>query len=192
MSKSSEYVKTWRKNTKNRMVQAMGGKCVICGYDRCVEAMDFHHLDPSQKDFNLGKKRANAISWSSIITEIKKCVLLCATCHREVHVGIATVPAIIPKFNPVFEDYKALAKEGHTNPCPICGQPKRKELINCSLKCSGIAHRRVNWEEFDILEMSKTMTKTAIAEIVGVSDVAVYKHMKKWLLPLDSNQPISE
>lgn len=89
MSRSSENVKTWRQNTKRRMVQSMGGKCVICNYDRCPEALDFHHIDPFQKDFQMGDILASPQRWTIIVAELKKCVLLCANCHRELHAGLA-------------------------------------------------------------------------------------------------------
>ena len=61
MSYSSEKVKQWRKNTKNRMVAAMGGCCQVCGYNKSTNALEFHHIDPKEKDSDgsdfLQKKR---------------------------------------------------------------------------------------------------------------------------------------
>ena len=64
-------------------IKYLGGKCSSCGYDKCADALDFHHLDPSLKDVNAKYIR----SWSKerIRDELDKCVLLCANCHREVH-----------------------------------------------------------------------------------------------------------
>jgi len=60
-----------------------GGSCRLCGYDKCQAALEFHHMDPSQKDFQINKR------WSmtdeAILKELEKCVLLCSNCHREVH-----------------------------------------------------------------------------------------------------------
>jgi hypothetical protein len=64
-----------------------GGKCQICGYDRCHEALEFHHLDETGKDFGISNKGYTR-SWSRIKQEIEKCLLLCANCHREVHSGL--------------------------------------------------------------------------------------------------------
>ena len=60
----------------------MGGKCEKCGYDKCAAAMDFHHKDPSKKEFTIGTKN---IGFKRLSEEIKKCILLCANCHRELH-----------------------------------------------------------------------------------------------------------
>ena len=47
------HVKAFRKRTKEKAVEYKGGKCKICNYDRCVSALEFHHLEPSKKDFTL-------------------------------------------------------------------------------------------------------------------------------------------
>src|ERR1035438_4749698 len=66
-----------------------GGKCSVCGYDRCLYALDFHHLDPDTKDkavcHLLRSKSSKAAA-----DESKKCVLLCSNCHRELHDGLIT------------------------------------------------------------------------------------------------------
>jgi|TARA_B100001094_G_C18185230_1_gene803377 hypothetical protein len=62
--------------------------CVICGYKKCLAALDFHHIDPSQKTSSV-RRLSN---FKHIEKEIKKCVVLCANCHREVHAGEAKLP----------------------------------------------------------------------------------------------------
>jgi hypothetical protein len=60
-------------------------KCEICGYNRCVGALDFHHKDPEGKDFHIAKAVGLRYSKERILKEIKKCTVLCAICHRELH-----------------------------------------------------------------------------------------------------------
>jgi hypothetical protein len=72
---------------KNWCVEYKGGKCIICGYSKCKAAMDFHHLDPTQKDFGIGE-RGNLPNKENLKAELDKCVLLCRNCHAEVHAGI--------------------------------------------------------------------------------------------------------
>jgi predicted HNH restriction endonuclease len=74
-----------RKNLRERAVAHLGGKCQICGYDKSVNAFDFHHIDPLEKDFTISDRMT---SWAAIESELKKVVLLCANCHREVHDGL--------------------------------------------------------------------------------------------------------
>lgn len=70
-----------------RAIEHLGRYCAICRYDglTCPSAMDFHHPDPFEKDFAIS---ARLTSFEAIRTELAKCVLLCARCHREVHDGM--------------------------------------------------------------------------------------------------------
>jgi hypothetical protein len=73
-----------RKTLRAQAVEYKGGKCQICGYNKCSAAFDFHHVDPREKDFTISKRMT---TFGAIRKELDKCVLLCATCHREVHDG---------------------------------------------------------------------------------------------------------
>jgi hypothetical protein len=75
-----------RRNLKKRCIEYKGGKCQRCDYTICVEALEFHHLDPAQKDFAIGD--GSIRSWKKIILELEKCLLICCRCHREKHAGI--------------------------------------------------------------------------------------------------------
>jgi AraC-like DNA-binding protein len=79
-----------RRKVKALLVEEAGGCCVLCGYDRYVGALQFHHLDPSEKSFGLGV-RGVARSLERCREEARKCALLCANCHAEVEAGVATV-----------------------------------------------------------------------------------------------------
>ena len=80
-----------RRAVKALLVQEAGGCCQLCGYDRYVGALQFHHLEPSEKAFGLGV-RGVARSLERCREEARKCALLCANCHAEVEAGIAAVP----------------------------------------------------------------------------------------------------
>lgn len=71
-----------RQLKKIKCVEYKGGKCEICGYDKNYSALEFHHLDPNEKDFTISKKNS---SWENIKKELDKCILVCANCHREIH-----------------------------------------------------------------------------------------------------------
>lgn len=74
-----------RRELRERAVAYLGGKCAICAYDKCISAFDFHHVEIWMKDFTISAKMT---SWAKIEPELKKCVLLCSRCHREVHDGL--------------------------------------------------------------------------------------------------------
>ena len=78
-----KHVKSFRKQNKDKAIAFGGGKCSVCGYDKCVDSFDFHHLDPNKKDFSISQNMNKA--WHKIQAELEKCILLCANCHRELH-----------------------------------------------------------------------------------------------------------
>ncbi len=60
-------------------------KCQKCGYNKCPEALDFHHIDPEEKEERIAKMISNNYSLDKVKKEVKKCIVLCANCHREFH-----------------------------------------------------------------------------------------------------------
>ncbi|MFA4942989.1 MAG: hypothetical protein WC564_05130 [Patescibacteria group bacterium] len=80
-------VKKRRKDIRRMAVEYKGSACNLCGYKRCLKALEFHHLDSSEKDFGISNKGYTR-SWEKVREEIDKCILLCSNCHREVHDGI--------------------------------------------------------------------------------------------------------
>lgn len=166
-------VTEWRKRMKLALVQAMGGKCQICGYNKNATGMDFHHhFGP--KSFSISAMLANIRRAELIIEEAVKCVMLCANCHREVHAGITDLPSSIKPLDIEFArsvfaqlpqrksrvsaehskrqarihsaKYDALAKSkrpGHGSRNVGCPIRARKEKI----KMSGIDFSRFGWVE---------------------------------------------
>jgi transposase len=84
-------VSEWRRRVKRRLVAEAGGACALCGYDRFVGALHFHHLDPSQKRFALSRQGVTR-SFAEAQTEARKYALLCSNCHAEVEGGFSTLP----------------------------------------------------------------------------------------------------
>ena len=66
------------------MIELKGGKCEFCGYNKCVAALEFHHIgekeDKISKIYNRG--------WKRILAEVEKTRLVCANCHREIHADL--------------------------------------------------------------------------------------------------------
>lgn len=84
-------VRKRRKKIRILSVEYKGGKCESCGYNRCIEALEFHHTDPMKKDFNISSKGYTR-SWKRRVQEeLDKCVMLCANCHRETHAKLAAL-----------------------------------------------------------------------------------------------------
>ena len=81
-----------RRDVKRILVEEAGGACVLCGYDRSLAGLHFHHVDPSAKSFALSRQGVTR-SLASARAEAAKCVLLCSNCHAEVEAGTALLPA---------------------------------------------------------------------------------------------------
>jgi hypothetical protein len=73
-----------RKKIRQMAIEYKGGRCSRCGYDRCVEALEFHHAEAGEKEFGISAKGYTR-SWEKTMQELDKCNLLCANCHREIH-----------------------------------------------------------------------------------------------------------
>lgn len=81
-----------RRAIKAQLVAEAGGACLICGYDRSVWSLHFHHLDPSSKAFSIAGAGMTR-SLEAARAEARKCVLLCANCHGEVEAGETRLPS---------------------------------------------------------------------------------------------------
>lgn len=84
-----ETIKRFR-TYKKQAVAYKGGKCVKCGYNKCLGSLDFHHRESTQKDPNWRKMRNWPIE--KIKAELDKCDLVCRNCHGEIHYGDEDLP----------------------------------------------------------------------------------------------------
>lgn len=80
---SNERVLSYRRAKKKWCIDYLGGKCQVCGYNKCVNALEFHHRDPKEKEFQFSEymRKTN----KELALELDKCDLLCSNCHREKH-----------------------------------------------------------------------------------------------------------
>jgi hypothetical protein len=155
---NSDAVITWRRRVKLKGIELLGGKCEICGYNKCVGALQFHHKDPKEKEFRIS---GISISWDKIKTELAKCALLCANCHMEIHHSGNDIPdLLIPKI----EMY-----------CSSCG--KRLKTLNAKVcKACFIPPTKIVWNEVEIIKLlTANKSMLAVSKILKVSDNAVRK-----------------
>lgn len=172
---SSKAVMRSQKRKKIDAVNLFGGCCQKCGYDKCVEALEFHHLDKNEKE----EKPSYIImrwSWERVKEELEKCILLCSNCHKEVHALEKEGVSI---------DLQIYLKPWLNKTCDYCQeeyQTKREEQKFCSTRCKHFGDRKVvrpTKEELEELIRNKT-TWTKIGKMFGVSDNAVRKWAKKY------------
>ena len=123
---------------KYEMIQSKGGQCEICGYNKNISALDFHHIDPKNKEFQLDIRHLSNTSLDKIKKELDKCQLLCANCHRETHyrdLTMSNISNIIKKA----EDKLSFSNNiQYKHICKVCKQPIKNYTsgkIYCSESC---------------------------------------------------------
>jgi len=85
-----ESVTRRKQKVKRTLVEEAGGRCAVCGYDRCIVNLSFHHVDPATKSFPLSMDVGKGLP--AFREEARKCVLVCANCHGEIEAGMVASP----------------------------------------------------------------------------------------------------
>jgi len=161
---------SWRDRTKARLRSAFGGSCGICGYSKCDKVLEFHHLDSSKKEFCLSSRIKK---WETLVNEAKKCVMLCANCHREVHAGEATIPSNIKKFDENYTEYRFPT----VRKCVDCEKEISFKAKRCA-NCQQIRFRTVERPSYE--QLTKEIEESsylAVGRKYGVCDNSI----RKWL-----------
>lgn len=84
-NKRADYSKERGTVIKLYLIQLKGGKCEKCGYNKNISALNFHHINPELKSYEIDQRSCANRSLESLIKETNKCQLLCANCHSELH-----------------------------------------------------------------------------------------------------------
>ena len=187
---SSKATSDYRRRRKLNLVRICGNKCAICGYNKCISALDFHHLNPQEKLYNIASN-GSCRDLETDIAEIRKCILVCANCHREIHSNMYSLEQlkslqyidenIIEELRN--EKCKLLTKTQYF--CKNCNKEitKYSESSLCE-QCSKIAQRKViRPSREELKQLIRTIPFTRIAEQFGVSDNAIRKWCKAENLP---------
>jgi hypothetical protein len=186
MSIQYEYVKAWRNRTKSRSIKSFDNKCGICNYDKCSTALEFHHIDPDGKDFSISSMKY--LNWSTIVIELRKCICVCANCHREIHSGITKIPDNIKRFDETYAVYEPKIIIEYDN-C-VCGKTKPKRFKFCSQKCACQKRSKIDWDKIDLVDLvfKQKLTLTNLAKTIGVTDNSIRKRLVKLGLPCKRKQ----
>ena len=179
--KTATYVRARRRFLKDFYVRKFGGKCSICGYDKCVASLAFHHRDPSQKEASWAT--LSHMSIAAIEEELEKCDLVCHNCHSEIHFDAPAYSADVKWFESV------IMVEREMTPCKNCGKPFQKKspnMVFCGSTCKKQHSNKKYPDNFNELVLS--LGKSAVARMCGVSQRAVAKKFKKCLRG-ESNPP---
>lgn len=183
-------VRAWTTKVKKNLAECFDSKCGICGYNKTVLALDFHHINPNDKKFGISTWKIK--KWDRVVEEAKKCVLLCSNCHREIHGNITSMPDNIKRFdeNKAAEITKRRKNDRikikiKLNKCPICSNMKNERLKYCSVECKAKSQRRFEWDKWDLYDLVivQNLSMCKIGRLVGVSGNAIRKRLRRLNLP---------
>ena len=145
-----------RKNKKLKAVEYMGGKCIVCNYDKCIAALHFHHIEPHEKEFGFSSNMTKP--FDVLQFELNKCIIVCSNCHSEIHAGLIDIEPYIPLQNDIRPVYSPDDKP----------QVSYEPVIKISKRPDKEVLEKLVWE----------MSCVKIGEMYGVSDNAVSKWCK--------------
>ena len=185
----SKATSDFRRRRKENLIKVCGGKCLLCGYNKSNSALEFHHIDSTQKLYGISAN-GTCHDLEKDLNEVQKCILVCANCHREIHNEEYSIQELESK--KFYDDEianqlrldkqkilektlyfclncnKQLSNKTNTGLCEAC--------YKASLKIG-----RPTREELKFLIRNKPFTK--IGEQFGISDNAIRKWCKAENLP---------
>ena len=184
---SYEHVKNYRQKQKENIIYVMGGKCALCGYNKCNSALEFHHINPSEKNYQLSSGSTRSLNRDFV--EARKCILLCSNCHREVHNGLYDSSMLKTSFNEELAEIERRKNDERKTIkiyyCKECGSGlsgKTKNMLcpSCFYKTKRkCAHP--NRDELKSLIRKYSFVK--IGNMFGVTDNSVKKWCDDYSLP---------
>ena len=185
VSATTEY----RKRRKLNLIKVSGSQCNLCGYHKSINALEFHHIDASQKDYGIASK-GTCHDLENDLAEIKKCILVCANCHREIHDGDYTMDELwkLQQYSEEIANELRQEKISNTSKtlyyCLECGKlitnNKTCLCLECVRKQQRVCDRPTREELKNLIRQEPF---TVIAKNYGVSDNAIRKWCIGYNLP---------
>jgi hypothetical protein len=173
-----EYQKLRGLKRKLELIELKGGCCKECGYNKNIASFEFHHRDPRQKEYQLDVRKLSNTSMIKLMSEVEKCDLLCANCHRELHspdLNIENVKLLINNVN----DSVLLIKEIGKPKCVDCGCEINYTHKRC-VECNNKNKRTVERPDLHILlKEIQDNSQEWCANKYGVSRTSIRRWIKK-------------
>lgn len=172
----------------------MGGKCQICGYDKCYQALEFHHINPEEKEFTISYNQNK--SWKTMSKEIKKCTLLCSNCHRELHAGLIDESKLISPFDEEkakeIEETIEKLKKHQISYCRYCGKEIPYSGSNSTRVCDECSKKQKTKIEKPDRETFKKEIRNnsfkSLARKYNISDNGIRTWCKQYNLPFHKKE----
>lgn len=174
----SRYCRDRWKSIKLKAISLFDSRCCKCGYNKNLSSLDFHHMEPDKKEYNWNRlcKRP----WEEIVSELKKCILVCRNCHSELHNPELEIVKMDRKI--LLLDKERIVYLNPTGKCERhgCGNDVYGTKY-CSSACAHICQRRVKRPSKEKLRnMIKRTSWSEIGRQYGVSDNAIRKWAKAY------------
>ena len=191
MTSNSQNVVNHIRKRKSDLISVLGVKSCICGFNSWQEALEFHHVNPDEKEFSISSKTTKNLD--AQLREIKKCILVCSNCHKGIHGGYISIPEgyetiyDVERANELLDENNAI-KHGQISICPRCGERKHKTAEYCDA-CRRFLDRTVERPDRDTLKsLIRSTPFTQIAIKYGVTDNAIRKWCKSEGLPTKKSE----
>ena len=179
-------LKAYRKRAKARAVIYKGGYCFCCGYNRSIESLSFHHTNPDDKEFSISRAITNGKSWQILVTELSKCIMVCANCHSEIHDIECSTSLRCLSEQPTHEEGMIMIsqskfpfkEEQEKSLKCICGKRKTAYGKRC-LSCARRSMEKISWPPSEkLIKMVADTNYSKVAKALGVSDNSVRKRVR--------------
>lgn len=193
-NQNSQNVINFVKRRKSNLIKVFNSKCCICGFNSYQEALDFHHVNPEEKEFGITDSNSVTKSLEKQLIELRKCILVCSNCHRGIHAGYVKIPENYYSFyneeiaNQLLQELNEI-KHGKIHYCKRCGKIISSNKADHCIECSRLLSRKVDRpsrEELKILIRNKPFTQ--IAQIYNVTDNAIRRWCDSYNLPRKVNE----
>lgn len=180
---NSQVVIDFVKRRKSNLIKVFNSKCCICGFDKWQSALEFHHVNPENKEFGLTVNTTTK-ALEKQLAEARKCILVCANCHRGIHSGFVTIPDDWQSYyneEVANELLKALEKKKYY--CIDCGKEISKGSTRC-VECAQLASRKAERPDRETLKnLIRTQTFESIGRMYEVDGNAIRKWCDRENLP---------
>jgi hypothetical protein len=175
MTISSNKSVRYRNRQKQKAVEYLGGRCVKCGYNKSLAALDFHHIDPLTKEWK--PTRLMSYRWEIVKQELDKCELICANCHRELHEGVTDFSLLR---NPKGQR-KTYVKVCQTCECKFKTEKQKRKYcsVSCYRKSTRIVKKEPTKNDLKKLLDNNSSWKE-MGDIYGISGNGIKKWAKKF------------
>lgn len=149
----------------------------MCGYDKNISALEFHHTNPEEKSFQLDSRHLSNTSMGKILEESKKCILVCSNCHKEIHHPNQEKTIVEGK---TFNNKSLFSEDRKMQVCPVCGKKfsYTKGKVFCSPVCR---NKNKNYPPKDeVLEKYKELkSQKKVAEYYGLTRKIIIGILKR-------------